>query len=203
MLRRAGLITVLVAVLLGGSAVVLSRFVVISMPGASHRGPLPPLTAAQRELAARLQSDVTLLAGDIGERNLFRRGTLERAAAHIERSFEEAGLEVASQVFEVRGRPVRNVEAVIPGTDPESGIVVVGAHYDSAPGSPGANDNASGVAALLALGRSLQGRNFSRSIRLAAFVNEEAPYSFTEAMGSVRYAERLAQRREKIGRAHV
>jgi Zn-dependent M28 family amino/carboxypeptidase len=76
--------------------------------------------------------------------------------------------------------------------------VIVGAHYDSVPGSPAANDNASGVAGILALADRFRGRDASRALRFVAFVNEEAPYAHTEQMGSWVYARRCRQRQEKV-----
>ena len=81
----------------------------------------------------------------------------------------------------------------IGGAEPDRGLVVVGAHYDSVDGSPGANDNGTGVAAVLELARILKDRRPRRSVRLVAFVNEEPPFYYTNAMGSRRYATRLAE----------
>jgi Zn-dependent M28 family amino/carboxypeptidase len=79
-------------------------------------------------------------------------------------------------------------------------VVVVGAHYDSALGTPGANDNGSGVAAVLELARLLRdlGRAGGKRIRLVLFVNEEPPYFRTEDMGSLHYARALAERHERV-----
>lgn len=197
-MRPAGLILTALVVVVAAAVFVFTQVLVIDMPGNSYRGALPPLSASQSALAKRLQSDVRSLAGDIGERNLFRHGSLARAARHVAASFEAAGHEVEFQEFIVRGNTVRNVEAVIPGKNPDAGIVVVGAHYDSVQGSPGANDNASGVAALLELGRAFRGLNFKRGVRLVAFVNEEEPFFYTEAMGSVRYARHLLEQGEQV-----
>ena len=60
---------------------------------------------------------------------------------------------------------------------------VLAAHYDSSPGSPGANDNASGVAALLELSRLFLASSPKRTLRFVAFVNEEAPFFFTSRQG--------------------
>lgn len=194
---RAGLI--LIALLLvSAPVVVFTQVIVLSMPGESYRGSLPPLSQEQAGLAERLQQDVSALAGDIGERNLFRHGTLKRSAQYIEAAFKSSGHAVALHDFVVRGVTVSNIEASIPGRDPDAGIVVIGAHYDSVRGSPGANDNASGVAALLELGRAFKGRAFRRGIRLIAFVNEEMPFSYTESMGSVRYAQSLVAQGQKV-----
>jgi Zn-dependent M28 family amino/carboxypeptidase len=93
---------------------------------------------------------------------------------------------------------VRNIEAEIDSRDDPPRTLVVGAHYDSAAGSPGANDNATGVAALLELARMLKNSNPGLRIRFVAFGNEEPPYFQTESMGSRRYAAMAYRRNEKI-----
>jgi Zn-dependent M28 family amino/carboxypeptidase len=75
---------------------------------------------------------------------------------------------------------------------------VVGAHYDTVPGSPGADDNASGVAALLELARLLRGCRRARTIRLVAFVNEEPPFFYWGEMGSTVYARAARSRGDDI-----
>src|SRR5207244_12081533 len=77
-------------------------------------------------------------------------------------------------------------------------IVVIGAHYDTAFGSPGADDNASGVAAVLAMARRLAHEKPSRTLRFVAFANEEPPYFTTEQMGSWVYAKRCRERGERV-----
>ena len=77
-------------------------------------------------------------------------------------------------------------------------IVVIGAHYDTAGGLPGANDNASGVAATLELARQFAHEPQARGVRWVFFVNEEPPYFQTPAMGSYVYAKRCHERKEKI-----
>jgi Zn-dependent M28 family amino/carboxypeptidase len=69
---------------------------------------------------------------------------------------------------------------------------VVGAHYDTVPGSPGADDNASGVAVLIELAA------MKMPVRLVAFANEEPPYSFGPDMGSWAWAKRARDRGEPI-----
>lgn len=168
------------------------------MPGSSHAGPLPPLSGTEAELRDRLGRHVAVLAGEIGERNLWRHEALEASAGYIEKAFQAAGYEVASQHYVVDGKTVRNLEAVLPGASPSDEIVVIGAHYDSVAGSPGANDNASGVAALLEIARLLAQEQPARSVRFVAFVNEEPPFFYTEEMGSRVYARRARERGEKI-----
>jgi Zn-dependent M28 family amino/carboxypeptidase len=181
------------------SVVALSAWAtMIRMPGTSFEGPLPALTDAQRATSERLRADVTALATDIGERNFRRYDELERAAAFVEASFEEQGLAPARQVYSIDGRDYANVEVEIPGRSRPSEIVIVGAHYDSALGSPGANDNGTGVAALLELARRMQGQRPARTLRLVAFVNEEMPHFANGTMGSQEHARRAKNRGEKV-----
>jgi len=107
-----------------------------------------------------------------------------------------AGLKAQRVSYELRGRTLHNIEAEIPGASPE--IFVVGAHYDSVSGCPGANDNGSGVAALLALARRFAGKPTGKTLRFVAFVNEEPPYFQTEEMGSFVYAKRCRERGDRI-----
>jgi len=189
--RTLGLAALLVALLV---AVIGARQLIITkMPGSSFGGALPALSREQIELRERLKTHVETLAARIGERNMFRYPELVRAAQYIDDTFVAAGHQPSSQEFEVRGKPVRNIEIEITGAEPDRGVVVVGAHYDSVDGSPGANDNGTGVAAVLELARILKDRRPRRSVRLVAFVNEEPPFSYTDAMGSMRYATRLAE----------
>jgi hypothetical protein len=178
---------------LGGSIVWMVR-----MPGRSHAGPLPPLTALEVELQGRLRGHVEALAGRIGERNLWRYEALRAAAAYVEAGLARHGDRVASEGFRVEGRDVRNLVLDRPGSGGAGEIVVVGAHYDSVPGSPGADDNATGVAAVLEMARLLAGRRHRRTLRLAAFVNEEPPWFQTDAMGSLQHARRARERGEKV-----
>ena len=99
---------------------------------------------------------------------------------------------------EYGGRTFENVEVAIRGGDRPEQIVVVGGHYDSVEGSPGADDNASGTAAVLELARLLRGEQFGRTVRFVAFVNEEPPFFSTEWMGSWQYAARAAEQDDNI-----
>ncbi|MBW1877632.1 MAG: M28 family peptidase [Deltaproteobacteria bacterium] len=162
------------------------------MPGRSHRGDLAPLDGDGISLRDALAAHVRVLATDIGERNLYRYDALRASASYVEGQLAEPGYRVHSQRFDVGGREVRNLEVLVPGSVPGAAIMVVGAHYDSAPGTPGANDNASGTAALIELARRLHGASPSRTVHLVAFVNEEPPWYYTADMGSLRYARKLA-----------
>lgn len=168
------------------------------MPGASHTGALPPPSAEEREIEARLARHVAVLAGEIGERHVWRHAALEAAADHIAQTLRQLGYAVSEQAYVAEGKTVRNIEAELPGRRLPGEIVLIGAHYDSVPGSPGANDNASGVAALLEIARLLAGRPQARSVRFVAFTNEEPPFFYSAQMGSRVYARRARERNEDI-----
>jgi hypothetical protein len=109
------------------------------------------------------------------------------------------GYSVETQAFDVQGRECRNLIVEIPGAALATEIIVVGAHYDSAPGTPGANDNASGVAALLVIAEQLRGLTPARTLRFVAFTNEEPPYfQREEQMGSWVYARACRARGDDI-----
>ena len=175
------------------------------VPGRSHTGPLPPLTPEERDLAPRLKRHVEAIAAR--EHNVSHYDELERSARYIETTLESYGYTVLRQVFDAddfrsRAKSVRNIEVLIEPRDPAPATetLVVGAHYDSAIGAPGANDNGSGVAAVIELARllgDLKGTT-RRRIRLALFVNEEMPYFRTREMGSWQYAAGLAARHERV-----
>jgi Zn-dependent M28 family amino/carboxypeptidase len=167
------------------------------MPGKSHRGPLPPPTPKQTELAAALRRDVIELAEKIGERNTFQYEALKKAADYMERGLAPAG-KVSRQTYTASGKACDNIEVEIRGTKTPEEIVVVGGHYDSVVGCVGANDNGTGAAAVLALARSLAGSRPERTLRLVGFVNEEPPHFRSEEMGSRIYAKRCRERNEDI-----
>lgn len=168
----------------------------VGVPGASHSGALAPLTPEERAIADNLRGHVAAIAGR--EHNLGHRPALDEAAQYIERALAGYGYAVARQPIQVDQGEVHNIEAGIPGGAPGAEIVLIGAHYDSVAGSPGANDNGSGVAAMLELARLLRGTKPARSLRFVAFVNEEPPFFTGELMGSRHYARRSKAQGEKI-----
>jgi hypothetical protein len=168
------------------------------MPGHSPQGPLPSRTSEEAKLEGNLKGHVTMLAGTIGERNTQRYQELRRAEEYIRGRFTALGFRVHEQSYPADGKQVKNIWVEVQGTRRQQEIVVVGAHYDSPPGSPGADDNASGTAALLELARLLREAKPARTLRFVAFVNEEPPFFQTDLMGSRVYAAEAARRKEKI-----
>jgi hypothetical protein len=172
-----------------------------------------------------LKRDVSHIAVQIGTRYLWngRAEKLKETADWIKtRLRHELGYELATQPYLVprsvfknlaQDYTVENIEVEIKGSVEPDKIIIVGAHYDSFPltdwdreeepgpqdiGTPGANDNGSGVAAMLALARYFRAQKPKRTIRFVAFANEEPPFFRTPFMGSRQYARRCRERGEDI-----
>src|SRR3989454_727494 len=120
----------------------------IRMPGRSHAGPLPPLTVEEAAMRGDLQTPLRALAGAIRERHYPRPQALAPAVAYLQGALARLGYEVSVQPFTAGGQTFHNLEVVIPGGNRADEIVVVGGHYDTVEGSPGADDNGSGSAAV-------------------------------------------------------
>ena len=147
-------------------------------------------------LREELRADVQKLAGEIGERNMRHYPQLNAAADFIENSFSRAGLHPRRDSYELHGQACHNIEAEILGARPE--IILIGAHYDSVFGSPGANDNGSGVRCNASPGAAVRRQKPEHTLRFVAFVNEEPPYFLSGEMGSFVYAGRCKARGDKI-----
>lgn len=169
-----------------------------AVPGQSYSGPLPALTADQEKLAQRLNGHVKEIARK--PHNVQHPKELERVASYIENELTEMGYPIYRQPFTVDGQEVRNIEVTIEPAKANSGTLIVGAHYDSYSDTRGANDNASGTAAVIELARRLSDLRGKAEykIRLVLFVNEEPPYFKTEKMGSFVYAKQLSQTDESV-----
>src|SRR5262245_31072755 len=198
LLTRAAIKRIAVLFVVLAALVCWAWSAMIRMPLRSHRGPLPPFTAEQGALRDALRRDVQKLAGDIGERNVYLAAKLRAAADYVEASFKASGHKVVRHTFQAKGETCHNLEVEISGAKLANEIVVIGAHYDSVYGSPGANDNASGVAAVLALARMFGTNRPGRTLRFVAFVNEEPPFFQTDEMGSLVYAKMCRQRNDNI-----
>lgn len=174
----------------------------------------PLFIFAGDKLETELQNDVKALAEEIGERNLENYANLEKSVVYIAGEFKKAGLEPHIQEYKVpKGKlshswdntkyweqTYKNVWAEIKGTEKPDEILVIGAHYDSVArhNCKGANDNASGVAAVLAAARKFSGGKYKRTIRFVAFANEEPPFFFTNYMGSYVFAKSCKDKKENI-----
>jgi Peptidase family M28 len=148
---------------------------------------MPRTLLADREpdiLGSSLREHVKVLAVDIGPRTPSSPGSLVQAADYVRSVFENAGLSVSGQDYEYHDQRVTNVLAAVPATAGASAYYVVGAHYDTVPSTPGADDNASAVAVLLELARRPLQAKLKAAVLFAAFTLEEPPAHLTGHQGS-------------------
>jgi Zn-dependent M28 family amino/carboxypeptidase len=148
--------------------------------------------------AERLRAHVQKLAGEIGERHVFRRRALDAAADYIEGEWRAQGYEVHRQALTGAGVPCANLEISRTGRLRPDQVLLIGAHYDTVRNCPGANDNGSGVAALIEMARWSAGLDPGRTLRFVAFTNEERPFFATAEQGSMAYAAAARRRGDDI-----
>jgi hypothetical protein len=183
----------------------------VNMPGKTCRFHPEDLSTQEQEIGSFARHTIHTLADTIGERNRWKPGSLEQTRVFIGNTFESYGYVVKEEPFadgvnliaelpESRSpyganTPADNAFDAIVG---ERLMLLVGAHYDTVPGSPGANDNGSGVAAMLELARLLRSVNTRKKIRFVAFDNEEHVGQPATTQGSYVYAMQCRERAEKI-----
>jgi Zn-dependent M28 family amino/carboxypeptidase len=171
-------------------------YLAVKMPGQTVTGDLPPLSPELSALGQRLQEHVFYLSDEIGERSAGQRIKLDQSADYIQQQFESFGYIPVNRTF--GEEQFRNIEVDLYGLDRRDEIIVIGAHYDTTWLTPGADDNASGVAGLLEIARTLKDQRFSRTLRFIAFANEEVPNYRRAEMGSMDSAKRSFTRNELV-----
>lgn len=159
--------------------------------GAPAVSPLPALTEEEREMEERLRATVKHFASEIGDRNIEQSWNLASATDDLATSLEKTGYDVQRQGIVAGDAVVQNVIVHVAGGEHGGQVIVVGAHFDTFQGTPGADDDGSGVAAVMELARTFQAKKGKRALHLGFFVNGEAPYLRTEQMGSLVYAKWL------------
>ena len=137
----------------------------------------------------RLQDIVKKLSIDFHPRNFRNTQNLEATVAYIQKHFEAAGGTVTIQAFEVSGSTYKNVRCHFGNSATPK--VIVGAHYDSHSNTPGADDNASGIAGLIELAYLLGDYAPDGNFELVAYPLEEPPHLATNYMGSHFHAETI------------
>lgn len=196
------------ALVLGGFAAVAAFLLaLVTQPFTGRKLSTPPAVDP-----ARLEAHVKYLSVELYPRSFEQTGNLNRAADYIAEQFGQAGANVLIQEFVVQDVTYRNV---IARYGPASGpLLVIGAHYDTdgdanggaryargydvATHTPGADDNASGVAGLIELARLLHHTPPSRSVELVAYSLEEMPFFRTPQMGSSWHARMLAAQGREV-----
>jgi Zn-dependent M28 family amino/carboxypeptidase len=182
---RIALFVALLALLAGGLAACVAQ------PGV--RAIASPAVAID---AGALERHVRMLSATFHPRSHEHTANLDAAADYVLAEFKAVGAGTDIQVFEAGGRDYRNVIARFgPATGP---LLVIGAHYDSCCDTPGADDNASGVAGLLELARALAATPPAHPVELVAYTLEEPPYFRTDDMGSYRHAQALSQQGREV-----
>lgn len=140
-----------------------------------------------------LRTWVEYLALEIGRRPAVRVDLLRKVAERLTDAFIDLGYEVSHQPVPYKKTHHINVIARPKGSvdnTPEQSLLIIGAHYDTVSGTPGADDNASAVAGLIEMAR-LLADSPPHGIRLVAFCPEEPPAYRTHSMGSYVYAQEL------------
>lgn len=155
------------------------------------------------EVERRLRRHVEVLTLEIGPRAVGIGDNLARAQSYVRGVFEEAGLEIAEQRYRYRGQHVANLVATRPGQPPDAPYFLVGAHYDTVPATPGADDNASAVAVMLELARRLPELALAAPVRLVAFTLEEPPAFMTRNQGSRVFVRRAKKAGDRIAGAII
>ena len=177
-----------------GLATIIGLVFIGSLLGILLSGPIvvrQPLELDVDISTERLRADVEKLCSEFTPRSYRHIDTLDRVAEWIAEEFRAAGLEVDYQEYELAEGTYRNVIARRPSADPSAGVVIVGAHYDAYADFPGADDNASGVAVLLELARTLPDQLPQRNHWFVAFSTEEPPFFGSDMMGSYKLASKL------------
>ncbi|MBN2321631.1 MAG: M28 family peptidase [Acidobacteria bacterium] len=146
----------------------------------------------------RLYEHVEALSVKIGSRSVYEYARLEAAKDYIFTSLTAMGHKPELQTYTYEGKPFSNIIVTIPGKDQPEEVVLVGAHYDTYAGTPGADDNASALATLLELCRFLKDDQPGRTLKFVFFTLEEPPVFRSDFMGSAVYAESAHERGENI-----
>jgi len=164
---------------------IVSSCVFITQPFVKRIETIPPAVNA-----LRLEEHVRFFSETVYPRNYLQEDNLNAAADYIANHFQHLGVAVEEQRFEVMGRTYRNIIARFGAQ--EGSVLVVGAHYDSFQNTPGADDNASGVAGLLELATLLKEHPPRHPVELVAYTLEEPPFFSTPAMGSAVHAQAIS-----------
>jgi Zn-dependent M28 family amino/carboxypeptidase len=167
----------------------------IKMSSSVHPSPTDTFTDVE---VKRLHGHVENLSVRIGSRNFYEHDKLAQAADYIKEVLDTLRCPYSLQSYEYKGNTFSNIIVTLPGGEGDDGSVIIGAHYDTVYGTPGADDNASAVAVLLELCRLLQGHRPVRTLRFVFFTLEEPPLFRSRHQGSFVYARHLKENKEAV-----
>lgn len=185
------LIKWILGIIISVQLMIMTGCMVLTQPFVQPVASEPPAVST-----AKLEQHVRFFSETVHPRNYLEEKNLNAAADYIQRYFKETGAEVTEQFFDVDGRSYRNISAYF---GPQSGpVMVIGAHYDSHSDTPGADDNASGVAGLLELAQLLKMNPPNHAVELVAYTLEEPPFFRTNNMGSAVHARALSDSKRSV-----
>lgn len=150
------------------------------------------------DVKENLKRIVRFISNEIGTRSFYQIDELDKTAKFIESEFDRCGYEVFEQRFQFEGNEYRNIVVEVKGKKYPNKVLVIGAHYDTVAGTPGADDNASGIAGLIELARLFRKKTLDKTVRFVAFTLEEPPFFRSDDMGSYRYAKDLRKKGEDV-----
>lgn len=146
-----------------------------------------------KSISDNLEKTVNFLAEEIGSRGCLESEALKKTADYIKSELTSYGYAVSTQPYIYKGRTYENIFVEKQGRKMPDKVIVAGAHYDTVTGTPGADDNASGIAGILELARLLADKPLDISVQFVAFVLEEPPLFRSKSMGSYVYAKSLKE----------
>jgi Zn-dependent M28 family amino/carboxypeptidase len=173
-------------------------FYMTQMPGASFRGGLPALNEDQQSLSEMLSRHVDALASEAGTRGAHQPAALTDACEYLKSQLRRAGYEVQNEQVDEHGLSLTSLQVTLVGQSRPQDVIVIAAHYDSVPGSPGADANASGCAVLLEIARAMIGKPTDRTVRFVLFPNGAGAYAENEKSGAAHFARDARKRGDKI-----
>lgn len=188
---RTAIRLIFLLVLLSSAFLLYSLLTIRSAPSV-----IPPGIPGIKDMF--LYRHVEQLAVTIGSRSVFEYDRLTAARGYILSCLRGMGYSPARQDFSYEGRTFSNIVVSLRGKTRPGDVVLIGAHYDTVAGTPGADDNASGVAVLLEMCRLLKDYTPGITLKLVFFALEEPPVFRTESMGSFVYAAQARKERENI-----
>ena len=151
-----------------------------------------------RIIKRHLYEHIEVLTKTIGERNSIKYAALEQTYNYILRIMRQSLFRIKEYDYYYNNLIFRNIVAEKIGMRYPHEIIIIGAHYDTVHNSPGADDNSSGIAALLEFIRLFDDYENQRTMRFIAFTLEEPPFHDTPKMGSYVYAHSCKRRQENI-----
>lgn len=169
-----------------------SGFVFARVNGSENKAEQAPYMKIS--IQDNLKKTVNMLAGEIGSRGYLQTEALKKSADYIKSELDSYGYNVSVQSYDAKEGTFENIYVEKKGEKTPDKILVIGAHYDTVMGTPGADDNASGVAALLELARLLADEPLDMTLHFVAFTLEEPPFFRSRKQGSHVYAESLHQK---------